>query len=71
LNELNRHHGLTIMLVSHDIDVVANEVHKLLLLNRKVIAFRPAKEITSKGYLEKLYGDKVDFVFHHHHHDHH
>jgi zinc transport system ATP-binding protein len=68
LAKLNRERGLTIMLVSHDIDAVANEVHKLLLLNRKVIGFKAAKDATNKDYMERLYGGKVDFVFHHHHH---
>jgi len=29
LGELNHEHGLTIVFVSHDIDIVANEVHSL------------------------------------------
>jgi zinc transport system ATP-binding protein len=68
LGELNHEHGLTIIFVSHDIDIVANEVHSLLLLNRKVVSYGPAKDMINKHYLDDLYGGKIDFTFHPHHH---
>jgi len=68
LAELNHEHGLTIVFVSHDIDIVANEVHSLLLLNRKVVSYGPAKDMINKHYLDDLYGGKIDFTFHPHHH---
>ncbi len=66
LADLNHKHGLTIMFVSHDIDIIANEVHSLLLLNKKVISFGPAKDLINKDYLEQLYGNKINFTFHKH-----
>jgi zinc transport system ATP-binding protein len=68
LAKLNHKHGLTIVFVSHDIDIVANEVHSLLLLNKKVICYGPAKDLIHKDFLEHLYGGKIDFTFHPHHH---
>jgi len=68
LGELNHKHGLTIVFVSHDIDIVANEVHSLLLLNRKIVSYGPAKDLINKHYLDDLYGGKIDFTFHPHHH---
>jgi zinc transport system ATP-binding protein len=68
LGELNHKHGLTIIFVSHDIDIVANEVHSLLLLNRKIVSYGPAKDLINKHYLDDLYGGKIDFTFHPHHH---
>lgn len=66
LAELNHKYGLTILFVSHDIDIVANEVHSLLLLNRKVIAFGPAKDLINENYLKELYGGNTKFTFHKH-----
>ena len=66
LAELNHQYGLTILFVSHDIDIIANEVHTLLLLNKKVIRFGAAKDLINKDYLEQLYGDKIHFLFHEH-----
>lgn len=63
---LNHEHGLTIVLVSHDIDVVANEVHTLLALNRKVVCFGPAKDLLNENYIKDLYGSRVNFAFHGH-----
>ena len=68
LAELNHERGLTIVFVSHDIDIIANEVHSLLLLNRRVVSYGPAKNLINKNYLEDLYGGKIDFTFHPHHH---
>ncbi len=66
LATLNHEHGLTIVLVSHDIDVVTNEVHSLLALNRRVICHGPAKDLLKENYLKELYGGKVNFAFHGH-----
>jgi zinc transport system ATP-binding protein len=66
LAELNHKHGLTIVLVSHDIDVVNNEVHTLLCVNRKVICFGPAKDLLNERYFEQLYGKQAKFTFHGH-----
>jgi len=68
LGELNHKHHLTIIFVSHDIDIIANEVHQLLLLNKKIISYGAAKDLINKRYLEDLYGGKIDFTFHPHHH---
>ncbi len=67
LCELNKKHGLTIMLVSHDIDVIAQEVKTVLFLNRKVIGYGLAAEMMRADYLEKLYGSRVKFLVHRHH----
>jgi zinc transport system ATP-binding protein len=66
LADLNHKYGLTVILVSHDIDVVNNEVHTLLCVNRKVICYGPAKDLMNENYFEKLYGKKINFTFHGH-----
>lgn len=66
LAKLNHEQGLTIILVSHDIDVVANEVHKLLCINKKVVYFGESGKGLTAEYIEKLYGKKIKFAFHGH-----
>ncbi len=68
LGELNHKHHLTIVFVSHDIDIIANEVHQMLLLNKRVVSYGEAKDLINKRYLDELYGNKIDFTFHPHHH---
>jgi len=66
LADLNHKYGLTVILVSHDIDVVNNEVHTLLCVNRKMICYGPAKDLLNQNYFEQLYGKKINFTFHGH-----
>lgn len=66
LCELNTKHHLTILLVSHDVDVVAQEVKNVLFLNRKVIAYGTPKELLKEGNLEKLYSGSMKLIAHKH-----
>jgi zinc transport system ATP-binding protein len=66
LCELNTKHKLTIVLVSHDIDVVAQEVKTVLFLNKKVVSFGSPKDILKHGVLEELYGGNMKLIEHHH-----
>lgn len=66
LESLNRDHGLTIIFVSHDIDVVAHEVKSLLCLNKHLVCHGAPREFMKEEYLEKLYGKKVKFILHGH-----
>ncbi|MCL5003690.1 MAG: metal ABC transporter ATP-binding protein [Patescibacteria group bacterium] len=66
LCELNTSLGITVLLVSHDIDVVAKEVRSLLLLNKKVVAYGSAQGLINERYLEELYGAKFSFLKHQH-----
>lgn len=68
LCELNTKHHLTIVLVSHDIDVVAQEVKTVLFLNKTVVSFGRPKDILKEGVLEQLYGGKMKLIEHHHGH---
>ncbi|MEK7165512.1 MAG: metal ABC transporter ATP-binding protein [Patescibacteria group bacterium] len=66
LTQLNQKRNLTMILVSHDIDVVVNEVNKLACLNKRLIYHGGAKEFIKGNYLEKLYGKSRRFVLHGH-----
>lgn len=66
LKELNGKLGLTILFVSHDIDVLVNQVSSLICLNRGLLCYGAPQEIVTAGRLEKLYGKKIGIVFHGH-----
>lgn len=57
IKDLNKTHGLTILFVSHDMDVIAKETSSVLSLNRKLVFSGPSKE-----FLQSLHKN-------HHHHD--
>ncbi|HAZ28359.1 MAG TPA: zinc ABC transporter ATP-binding protein [Candidatus Magasanikbacteria bacterium] len=66
MEKLNHEYGLTILFVSHDIDVVAHEVKCLLCLNKHLVCHGAPREFMTEAYLEKLYGKKIKFVIHGH-----
>jgi zinc transport system ATP-binding protein len=62
LNHLNREHGLTIILVSHDMGIISNKVTNIICLNKKLL-YCGAPEFLSED---------LGIVNHYHHdHDHH
>lgn len=65
LTALNKE-GKTIIIVSHDIDVIANEVTSLACLNKTLIYHGTPKEFIKDDYLEKLYGKNRKFIIHGH-----
>jgi zinc transport system ATP-binding protein len=70
LSELHTHgfHGkpLTMIMISHDIDVIVNEVNKLVCLNKTLVYHGPPKDFIKEDYLEKLYGKTRKFILHGH-----
>ena|SRR5882672_8462767 len=66
LAQLNKERGLTVILVSHDIDVVVNEVSKLACINEVLVYHGRPKEFIEKDYITKLYGKTRKFILHGH-----
>lgn len=66
LKELNEKLDLTLVLVSHDIDVIANEATELACINQELVYHGPPKDFIKSNYLEKLYGKNMRFVLHGH-----
>jgi zinc transport system ATP-binding protein len=68
LRHLNREREVTLILVSHDIGVVAREVTQLACLNCRLIFHgRPADFLGDPALLTALYGAPVRVVEHHDH----
>lgn len=71
LAELNTKHHITILFVTHDIDVIAQEAKSVLCLNHGLICHGSPKDFIREEYMERLYGKRgVKFVLHEHPHDH-
>lgn len=66
LEKLNTERGLTIIIVSHDVDVVANEVKYVLCLNQELVCHVSSKEFKEENMVEKLYGSKSKYIHHSH-----
>lgn len=68
LSALNQRHGMTIMLVSHDLEVVAREVKTVICVNRKLVCHVNSREFIEGDYLKQLYGEDMKYVHHEHNH---
>lgn len=57
--------GITIVIVSHDVDIVAHEVDTVLCLNRHLVCHGPAEHVVNPQTLARAYG-KSAVVLHQH-----
>lgn len=57
--------GITIIIVSHDVDIVAHEVDTVLCLNRHLVCHGPAEHVMNSKTLARAYG-KSAVVLHQH-----
>lgn len=68
LKELNTQHGITIIFVTHDIDVIAQEATTVLCLNHGLVCYGAPSEFIKEEYMQRLYGKTMKFVMHGHTH---
>ncbi|MFA5062172.1 MAG: metal ABC transporter ATP-binding protein [Patescibacteria group bacterium] len=66
LKNLNKQLGLTLIFVSHDLDVVTHEATKLACVNQSLIYHGEPKQFIKGDYLQKLYGENVRLILHDH-----
>ncbi len=66
LKKLNLELNLTLVLVSHDVDVVAHEVTELACINKTLLYESNPKDFFKNDGLKKLYGDQVRYILHNH-----
>lgn len=57
--------GLTIVLVSHDLDIVTHEVKTILCLNKHLVCHGPADEVMHHGGMKKIYGPAAKILHQH------
>lgn len=66
LKRLNRDLSITLVVVSHDIDVIAHEVTEVACINQTLIYHGEPREFIKGDYLQKLYGENLHMISHDH-----
>jgi zinc transport system ATP-binding protein len=66
LRSFNRERGVTLVIVSHDIGVVAQEVSRVACLNRHLLSCGHPSEVLTQEALSTLYGSSVRLIPHAH-----
>lgn len=69
LNQLNREHHLTILMVTHDVNEIVHFADGLLLFDRQLVKYGPPSDVLTREVLVGVYGDRV-FVYDHDGHPH-
>ncbi len=75
IQQLHKELGLTILLITHDINMIRSRVDRLVLLKTKLFAFGAPREVLKPEILSQVYGKDLvitekDFIivedYHHH-----
>ncbi len=66
LGRIQKERKMTMLLVSHDLNIVYKIADKVLCLNKKALCFGPPREIISPETLVQLYGGEIKFYQHLH-----
>jgi len=69
LHKLQKSQKLTIILISHELQVVNHYATKVLCLNKERLCYGSPSQVLDKEKLEQVYGGSVGFY--HHQHEHH
>lgn len=68
LRELNKKDGLTIMFITHDIGVIADDIARLFSINQKAVICNNPKQALSCEEMSELYGIDAHLLHQHRHH---
>ncbi len=66
LRDLHKKSKLTLILISHDVDVVAHEVTEIACLNRRLVFHGKPHDVLKSDFVEKLYGKDLRLIVHGH-----
>jgi len=69
LKELNKNEKITIVFITHDIGVIADDIARLFTINQKAIICNNPKEALSCEEMSELYGIEAHLL-HNHKHEH-
>ncbi len=67
IRNLNIHHGVTILLVSHDIATIGEYTNKLMYLDRKLVFYGDYKEFCMSGSMTEYFGEHAQHNICHQH----
>ncbi len=66
LKRLNETFGITLILVSHDIDILASQANEMTFINGRLVFHGPPHEFNDTAYLSELYGKQIKYLAHDH-----
>ena len=66
IQRLNREHGVTVMMVSHEISMVYKFTDRIICLNRDLVSHGETRTALTAEVLKKLYGDSAALMNHDH-----
>jgi ABC-type Mn2+/Zn2+ transport system ATPase subunit len=66
IHRLNREHGVTVMMVSHDVSMVYKFTDRIICLNRDLISHGETRTALTAEVMKKLYGDSAGLQAHDH-----
>jgi zinc transport system ATP-binding protein len=69
LAELNKEDNITIVFITHDVGVIADDIGKLFTINQKATVCNDPKKVLSCEDMSELYGIEAHLL-HNHHHEH-
>ena len=69
MGRLNREEGITIVFITHDIGVIADDIGRLFTINQKAIICNDPKKAMSCEDMSRLYGIDAHLI-HNHKHEH-
>ncbi len=61
-----KEHNLTILLITHDLNIVWEQANSVLCLNKSYFCYGKPQELITPQQLEKLYGTGIEFYKHSH-----
>ncbi len=61
---LNREHGTTVLMVSHDIAMVSRLVDNVICVNKQMLCYGPPKEALTARKIDELFGPQVELYEH-------
>ncbi len=67
LHKLNEKKGVTVVMVSHDIDVTAQYADEVLCLNKELVCTGRPQDVFTHDNFQKMYGIPLTKVDQHHH----
>lgn len=67
IDHLAKDLSLTVLLISHDLNVVYRRIDEVICLNKKMICYGPPAAALTTEKIKELYGAEVNFYHHRHH----
>lgn len=66
LSKLNKNNKLSILLISHELEIVNRYAKQVVCLNKNQVCYGPPKKVLTKEAIDAMFGEEVHFYKHHH-----